>query len=71
VYGNLESEGLTCDSLNTGANGEFITWTCELETVSYSYTAEIVGMDTDEITSVQATVLKYGSGNINSLAERF
>lgn len=71
VYGNLEDEGLTCDGPNTNADSEFITWNCELETSTYNYTAEIVGRETDEIVSVQATALNYGQGSTDSLAQDF
>ena len=68
VYGNLEDRGFTV-SKSISSNGILIT--CEDESSSRAYIAQIFGTNYDEIFAVKATVLNYSNQNINTIAKPF
>lgn len=70
VYGNLKNLDFDCSRVKVGSD-KLLSWTCEETTNDHYYIVQIVGQDTDEIISIQATAQYYGSGDINTEVDDF
>lgn len=70
VYGNLKNIEFSCSGPDIGSDG-LTSWECKEETGEHMYLVEILGKNSSEILTVQATALNYSNINTDDVVKDF